>query len=323
MHFEKCFIYTQKNNISFHNSFIAVGSPRRYTHWLIVVFVFPTCGVCLAHVYRLRIAICFGIVSHTTHIPIYRMNTNSNSPKSSPNSPSAGGLPQLPSSPSVWGGPFYLEGEVKKEEEKDEDDDDDDEPRTPRKSGGSPSGEWSPLPSPLPSPSPYRHSSPQNQPSPDRRRPNSPLRPIPVGEGLKENTRGTLRFHNRVMDHLVDALNQSCLAHDEMCREVSASLIGMEERTFRNLNPDALHYMTSALRGQSQRRPQQKRQHVPVGKRRSSKSPTKSERKARAKAARRRSSNSGCGPDCGHMKSPKKRDDQDDPPSYAPSIPIK
>ena len=227
-------------------------------------------------------------------------------------SPPAGGLPLLPANSSMWDGPLRLEGEVKDEEK--EDDDEENHPRTPQKSSGSPFREWSPLPSPQPSPLPYR------QPSPDRPRPS-----LPVGMRLEEIARGTLQFHNGFMEHLVDALNHSSLAHDEVCVEVNKRLITMEERALGRLNPDALRYMTSALRMPPKRqvRPQLQ-QKGSGGKRRSSKSPTKSERKARAKAARQASANSSsCGPGCDYHNDSGKRDDEDGPPSYAPSIPIK
>ena len=168
---------------------------------------------------------------------------------------------------------------------------------------------------------------PYHQPSPDRQRPPplSPLNQLPVGMRLQEVAKGTLQFHNGFMDHLIDALNQSSLAHDEMCVQVTKSITVMEERALRRLNPDALRYMTGALRMPTKRqaRPQPQR-NGPSGKRRSSKSPTKSERKARAKAARQASArSSSCGPSCDYHNNSGRRDDEEDPPSYAPSIPLK
>ena len=178
----------------------------------------------------------------------------------------------------------------------------------------SPRREWSPLPSPLASSSPYP------QPSPVRQRPM--LNQVPVSMRLQNDAKGTLQFHGSFMDHLIDALNQSSLAHDEVCIQVHKSITAIEEHALRRLNPDALRYMTGALQMPKQARSQPQR-NGPSRKRRSSRSPTKSERKARAKAARKRSSSSRCGPNCSHSKGPNKRDDHEDPPSYTPMFPTK
>ena len=235
-------------------------------------------------------------------------------------SPPAGGLPLLPANASMWDGPLRLDGEVKDEEKEDEDDGDENEthPRTPQKQSGSPQREWSPLPSPMASSSPYQQASQDRQLPP----PLVPLNQVPVGMRLQEDAKGTLQFHGRFMDHLIEALNQSSLAHDAMCIQVHNSITAIEEQALGRLNPDALRYMMGALQVPRQVRSQPQRNRS-SWKRRSSKSPTKTERKARAKAARQRSSYSGCGPDCGHPKGPSKRDDEDDPPSYAPSFPVK
>ena len=242
------------------------------------------------------------------------MNTNNKSPSAT--AAPTGRLPDLPADESVWDGPFRGEDEVKEEPEDEchspygeHRESQDSQPWTPTRVVANSTAEWSPLPSPAPSPAPNHQNGSASIPAP-------PMSPM----GLREVANGTVQFHSGFVDHLIDAFNHSSLAHDEMCMQVTKTLTSIEERALRRLNPEALRYMTGALRIPLPARAQPQQQSY---KRRSSKSPTKSERKARAKAARRRSSSSGCGPDCGHMKSPKKRDDQDDPPSYAPSIPIK
>ena len=246
--------------------------------------------------------------------------SNSNSPALPTNR-----LPDLPADQSVWDGPFRSEDEVKEEQadavhspSREQGEYQDSQPCTPSKVASNSTTVWSPLPSPPLSPAPNHQSglAPVHPP------PLSPMNQLPMGVTLQEVAKGTLQFHSGFMDHLIDALNQSSLAHDEICVQVNQSITAMEERALRRLNPDALRYMTGALRMPRQARPQPQR-NGPNWKRRSSKSPTKSERKARAKAARKRSSSSGCGPDCGHPKGPNKRDDREDPPSYTPLFPTK
>ena len=181
---------------------------------------------------------------------------------------------------------------------------------TPTRVAANSTTEWSPLPSPAPSPAPNHHNGSAPIPAP-------PMSPM----GLREVAKGTVQFHSGFVDHLIDAFNHSSLAHDEMCMQVTKTLTSIEERALRRLNPEALRYMTGALRIPLPARAQPQQQSY---KRRSSKSPTKSQRKARAKAARQASANSSsCGPGCDYHNDSGKRDDEDDPPSYAPSIPIK
>ena len=268
----------------------------------------------------LRITICSGIVLRKTHTFQFVSMSNSNSPASPTNR-----LPDLPADQSVWDGPFRSEDEDKEEQadavhspSREQGEYQDSQPCTPSKVASNSTTVWSPLPSHPLSPAPNHQSglAPVHPP------PLSPMNQLPMGVTLQEVAKGTLQFHSGFMDHLIDALNQSSLAHDEMCVQVNKSITAMEERALRRLNPDALRYMTGALRMGRQVRPQPQR-NGPSWKRRSSKSPTKSERKARAKAARKRSSSSGCGPDCGHPNGPNKRDDKEDPPSYTPLFPTK
>ena len=243
-----------------------------------------------------------------------KMNTNNKSPSAT--AALTGRLPDLPADESVWDGPFRGEDEVK-EEPVDEShspcgeqgESQDSQPWTPTRVAANSTTEWSPLPSPAPSPAPNHHNGSASIPAP-------PMSPM----GLREVAKGTVQFHSGFVDHLIDALDHSSLGHDEVCVHVTKTLTAIEERALRRLNPEALRYMTGALRMPIQARPQPQQHSY---KRRSSKSPTKSERKARAKAARRRSSSSGCGPDCGHPKGPNKRDDREDPPSYTPLFPMK
>ena len=245
------------------------------------------------------------------------MNNNNDSP-SAPAAPT-NRLPDLPADQSVWDGPFRGADEVKEEPEdeghspcREKGEFQDSQPWTPRRVAANSTTVWSPLPSPAPSPAPNHHSGPAPVPAP-------PLSPM----GLREVAKGTVQFHSGFVDHLIDALNQSSLAHDEMCVQVTKSITAIEERALRRLNPDALRYMTEALRMPMQAQPRPQR-NGHSWKRRSSKSPTKAERKARSKAARQKSArSSSCGPNCDHHKKSGRRDDEEDPPSYAPSIPMK
>ena len=230
-----------------------------------------------------------------------------------------GRLPDLPTDQSVWDGPFRREDEVKEEPEDEglspcgeQGESRDSQPWTPIRVAANTTTVWSPLSSPAPSPAPNHHIGHAPVPAP-------PMSPM----GLREVAKGTVQFHSGFVDHLIDALNQSSLAHDEMCVQVTKSLGAIEERALRRLNPDALRYMTRALQMPMQAR-SKPQQHGHSSKRRSSKSPTKAGRKARAKAARQKSArSSSCGPGCDHHNNSSRRDDEDDPPLYAPSIPIK